>query len=186
MTACAAWQTLSPPLPPPPPPPPRATGGSGANECRVYDRAAMLKGASAVPAPSGRAAAAPPKVSLVAAVAGLARAVYSLDWDGDSSFAIGGGDMPIRVFDLVSGSGGEAAPPSSSPWLLQPPTSLPPAPCAGDSSGGTSSSLSGAASFASAGSGGGGGAVPVRVWKGGGGSRLTALSTRHTYPPAHW
>ena len=74
----------------------------------------MLKAAVAPTAPpassGGRSAAAPsavapaPKLSLVAAVAGLARAVYSLDWDGDSSFAIGGGDMPVRVFDLVAGA----------------------------------------------------------------------------------
>lgn len=92
-----------------------AAGGSGSNECRVYDRTQMLKSAGAPPpsnAKAAAAAAAAPKVSLVAAVAGLARAVYSIDWDGDSAFAIGGGDMPIRVFDLVAAesSGGGAAP----------------------------------------------------------------------------
>jgi len=52
---------------------------------------------SSLSSSTGRAAAsaaAPPKPSLVAAVAGLARAVYSVDWDGDGTFAISGGTCP--------------------------------------------------------------------------------------------
>lgn len=54
-----------------------AAGGSGANEAKVFDRSNGNK--------------------IVGTVAGLSRAIFSVDWGIDNSLAIAGGDHSIRI-----------------------------------------------------------------------------------------
>jgi COMPASS component SWD3 len=66
-----------------------AAGGSGANEAKVFDHNNGNK--------------------LVGTIAGLTRAVFSVDWGVDNTIAIAGGDHNIRVCQVegISSSAGE-------------------------------------------------------------------------------
>ena len=57
-----------------------AAGGSGANEAKVFDRR------------NGN--------QLVGTVAGLTKAVFSLDWYQHRYLAIAGGDAAVRMFEV--------------------------------------------------------------------------------------
>ena len=78
-------------------------GGSGANEAKVFDRSSMLAAASgSVRGAEGAGGGGSP--SLVTTITGLPRAVYSVDWHEASSLAICGGDGPVFVYSVTSGS----------------------------------------------------------------------------------
>eukprot|EP00753_Platysulcus_tardus_P004272 PLAT12526.5.p2 GENE.PLAT12526.5~~PLAT12526.5.p2 ORF type:complete len:422 (+),score=231.27 PLAT12526.5:1739-3004(+) len=65
-----------------------AAGGSGSNEAKVFDRSA------------GNA--------LIGTVAGMSRAVFSVDFSPDSSMlAVGGGDASIRLLNIVDAAEGD-------------------------------------------------------------------------------
>jgi len=80
-----------------------AAGGSGANECRVFDRTVGNR--------------------MVGMVAGLRRGVFTLDFsalEGTDVIAIGGGDNSIRGYDVVN-SGVDPGPAE----VVEPPTPPP-------------------------------------------------------------